>query len=107
MTYIIHFKHSSKRWHEFNEIQLEFSDVKPLRVLKHSSTRWLSLERCLKRLIEQWPALDCYFDRTAESEPGNERVQRVVKQLQDPEVKLFCHFVVLALKPLNIFSTAF
>ena len=74
-----HSKHSSKRWHEFNEIQLEFSDVKPLRVLKHSSTRWLSLERCLKRLIEQWPALDCYFDRTAESEPGNERVQRVVK----------------------------
>ena len=28
-----HFKHSSKRWHEFNEIQLEFSNVKPLRVL--------------------------------------------------------------------------
>ena len=40
-------------------------------------------------------------------EPGNEHVQRVVKQLQDREVKLFCHFVVLALKPLNIFSTAF
>ena len=29
-----HFKHSSKRWHEFNEIQLEFSDVKPLSSLE-------------------------------------------------------------------------
>ena len=102
-----HFKHSSKRWHEFNEIQHEFNDIKPLRVLKHSTTRWLSLERCLKRLIEQWPALNCYFDRTAESEPDNERVQRVAKQLKDPELKLFCHFVVFVLKPLNIFSTAF
>ena len=65
------------------------------------------MERCLRRLIEQWPALNCYFDRTSESEPHNERVQRVAKQLKDPEVKLFSHFVVYALKPLNIFSTAF
>ncbi len=102
-----HFKHSSKRWHEFNEVQLEFSDIKPLRVLKHCTTRWLSLERCLKRLLQQWPALHCYFDRAAESEPGNERVQRVAKHLKNPEVKLYCNFVVYALKPLNIFSTAF
>ena len=102
-----HFKHSSKRWHEFNEIQLEFSDIKPLRVLKHCTTRWLSLECCLKRLLQQWPALHCYFDTEAESEPDNECVQRVTKHLKDPEVKLYCNFVVYALKPLNIFSTAF
>ena len=102
-----HFKHSSKRWHEFNEIQREFSNVKPLRVLKHCTTRWLSLERCLKRLIQQWPALHCYFDRIVETEPGNERVRRVARQLKDPEVKLFCNFIVYALKPLNVFSTVF
>ena len=62
-----HFKHSSKRWHEFNEIQREFSNVKPLRVLKHCTTRWLSLERCLKRMIQQWPALHCYIDRIVET----------------------------------------
>lgn len=53
-----HFKYSSKRWHEFSEILQEFSDIKPLRVLKHSTTRWLSLERCLKRLID---ALYCFL----------------------------------------------
>lgn len=28
-----HFKHSAERWHEFREMQKEFSDIKPLRVL--------------------------------------------------------------------------
>ena len=43
-----HFKHSSKRWAEFSEILQEFDEIKPLRVLKHCSTRWLSLKRCIK-----------------------------------------------------------
>ena len=31
-----YFKHSSKRWSEFADITAEFSDIKPLKVLKHS-----------------------------------------------------------------------
>ena len=45
-----HFKHSAKQCHEFSEIQADFSDIKPLKVLKHSTTCWLSLEQCLKHL---------------------------------------------------------
>lgn len=100
-----HFKHSAKRWHEFNEIQEEFSNIKPLRVLKHCTTRWLSLEQCVKRLIEQWPALHCYFDQLTGTD-RTERSVRVTKQLKDSLVKLFCHFALYALKPLNKFSTA-
>ena len=48
-----HFKYSAKRWERFSEIQAEFEDIQPLRVLKHSTTRWLSLLRCLKRLLDQ------------------------------------------------------
>lgn len=62
---------------------------------------------CLKRLIRQWPSFHCYFDRITETESGNERVQRVIRWLKDPEMKLFCNFVVYALKPLNVSSTAF
>ena len=101
-----HFKHSSKRWHEFNEINIEFSNMKPLNILKHCTTPWVSLERCLKRLIEHWPALFCYFYKAAESEK-DDHARRVAKQLKDTKVKLFCHFAVYALKPLNIFNTAF
>ena len=46
-----HFKHSSKRVHEFKEILADFSDIAPMRVLKHCTTRWLSLDRAVERLI--------------------------------------------------------
>ena len=81
--------------------------MKPLKILKHCTTRWLSLERCIKQIIDQWPAPHAYFDREVDIEPGNERVQRITKQLKKPIVKLICHFVSFALKPLNKFNIAF
>jgi hypothetical protein len=102
-----HFKYSAKRWTEYAEIRDDFSEIQPLRILKHCTTRWLSLERCIKRVIDQWPALYAYFDREVDIEPTNERVQRIAKHLEKPLVKLICHFVSFALKPLNKFSQAF
>ena len=74
-----HFKHSSKRYSEFSAIREEFSDIVPLWILKHCTTWWLSLERCVKRLLDQWPALHAYFDREAESD-RNARLQRIAKR---------------------------
>ena len=37
-----HFKHSSKRVHEFEEVLADFSDIAPMTVLKHCTTRWLT-----------------------------------------------------------------
>lgn len=102
-----HFKHSAKRYNEFRDIQAEFEDIQPLTILKHSTTRWLSLQRCVKRLVDQWPALYAYVDRQVDIEPTNARVQRVASQLKDPEVKLICYFVLYVMKPLSRFSTAF
>ena len=100
-----HFKYSAKRWSEYADIEAEFEDIKPLKFLKHCTTRWLSLERCIKRLIDKWPALYAYFDREANDTDDSERVSRVDKQLKDTLTKLLCHFVLFALKPLNKFST--
>ena len=47
------------------------------------------------------------FDRQVDVEPSNDRVCRVAKQLRDPEVKLYCHFLFYAMKPFNKFSIAF
>ena len=102
-----HFKYSAKRWTEYQQIQGEFSEIQPLKILKHCTTRWLSLERCIKRVIDQWPALYAYFDREADIVTSNERVQRISKQLKKPIVRLICHFVSFALKPLNKFSITF
>lgn len=102
-----YFKHSAKRWEMFAEIQREFGDVQPARVLKHSTTRWMSIKRCLKRFLDQWDALYAFFDRQRDIEPRNDRVKRVVKLLEAPLTKLVCQFVLFALEPLNKFTVLF
>ena len=48
-----HFKHSSERCAEFAMVLDGFDGIAPVKVLKHCSTRWLSLER--------EPLTDCSF----------------------------------------------
>ena len=57
------------------------------------------MERCIKSLY-------AYFDLEAESTAANEHVHRINKLLKDPLVKLICHFVSFALKPLNKFTVS-
>ena len=102
-----HFKHSSKRCAEFAIVLKDFDGIAPVRVLKHCSTRWLSLERALSRSLFLWPALFAYFDREADRSTDKARVKRVVLSLCKVETKLYCHFVAFALRPLNAFNVAF
>ena len=74
-----HFKYLAKRWTEYSGVVSEFSEICPMRILKHCTTRWLSLERCIKRVIDHWPALFAYFDREVHACSNNDRVQRISK----------------------------
>lgn len=100
-----HFRHSSKRCQEFADVLADFEGIAPVRVIKHCTTRWLSLERALNCLILLWPALHAYFDR--ESETGNERVRNVADKLRSLETKFYALFALFALKPLNSFNLVF
>ena len=51
---------SSKRKQEFKDLQTK-AGVPMHKILKHVSTRWLSLGHCLERLLEQWDALLPFF----------------------------------------------
>ena len=57
-----HFKHSSKRCAEFSKVLDDFDNIAPVRVLKHCTTRWLSLGRAPSRLLLLWPVIFAYFD---------------------------------------------
>ena len=57
-----YFDKSAKRKEEFREFQ-EFIGAKELKIIKHCKTRWLSLDKAVKRVLQQWPALHAYFDR--------------------------------------------
>ena len=55
-----HFEKSCKRIEIFREFQ-DFTGVDFQKILKHCSTRWLSLLKCIQRILGQWPALQSYF----------------------------------------------
>ena len=100
-----HFAHSAKRKEQYREF-LVFCDVEPLKILKHASTRWLSLERCVNRFLQQWPALLSYFQSHGDVErPG--RIQRCAKYLGSVEMKAYFRFLSFILQPLNVFNTLF
>ena len=40
---------------------MEFTNTHILKVIKHVSTCWLSLGKCLDRMLNQWDALKSYF----------------------------------------------
>lgn len=100
-----HFKHSSKRKEEYKEF-LKFQDVDPLKILKHVSTWWLSLHKCVTCTIHHWPALLSYFKSHKDGDKDG-RVKRVADQLENPEMKMYFQFLEVILTPLSEFSTAF
>ena len=61
------FQKSSKRQRIYHEFQ-QFVDCKPHKLLKAGQTRWLSLEACVARLLEQYDALLSYFRSSSENQ---------------------------------------
>ena len=97
---------SSKRKQLYQQEFLEFTDTEPLKILKHCSTRWLSLQKCVSRLLQQWPALQSYFSSHDDSEkPG--RVQKIKDWMNNPEMFLYYQFLSFILPVLNEFNTTF
>ncbi|XP_069124894.1 uncharacterized protein [Argopecten irradians] len=100
-----HFYHSSSRKEKYKEFT-EFCDVEPTKILKHCSTRWLSLEKCVKRPLDHWPALQSYFNSHDDVErPG--RIKRIAGHLSSPEMMMYYLFLSFILEPLNEFNTTF
>ena len=67
----------------------DFDGIAPVKVLKHCSTKWLSLERALKRLLLLWPALYAYFDSEVDNSTDKARLKRVSLSLDKVETKLY------------------
>ena len=88
--YIFTFSHSAKR-SEYEKFQ-HFAQTEPRKLLKPAQTRWLSLEQCIQRIIEQWPALELYFEKSAESDRLVSS-QNIFTALKNPIFKLYFYFL--------------
>lgn len=78
---------SSKRKDHLKVYQdLYQTDVR--KILKHVCTRWLSLGKCLERLISQWQPLQSFFkDEVKQSTSTNTSL----KYIQIPKIKTYEH----------------
>lgn len=72
-----HFEKSSKRKEIFKGYQ-EFCNVETRKILKQSSTRWLSLMKCIDRILRQYDALKSYF-LSCEEEKSSEKDKKKSK----------------------------
>uniref|UniRef100_H2ZX01 HAT C-terminal dimerisation domain-containing protein n=1 Tax=Latimeria chalumnae TaxID=7897 RepID=H2ZX01_LATCH len=98
-----HFDTSAKRKHLLREL-LVFCDVEVHKVLKHVTTRWLSLHKCLEGSLNLWDGLRSYFLTHFEMK-GGPRKQRLVTVFKDPTTQLYIHFLHAMLPSFDSFNT--
>ena len=96
------FKHSAARREDYLSVS-SITDVTSQFVLKHCQSRWLSLDRVLVRIVEQFKNLKEYFLVKLPSLPGftgkngireTDRYQRIRKALTDPKTKIYMSFII-------------
>ena len=73
----------------------------PHKPLKAGQTRWLSLEICVNRLLEQYDALLSYFCSSSENLAT---IRRITQSLENPLSRLYLMFLSDALPVINIFD---
>ena len=83
------FDKSTKRKNELLSF-CEFCDQEYRKVIKHVSTRWLSLELAVERSLKQFPSLKSYFLSTDESQA---RFIRLRSHFEDPLTEVYLMFL--------------
>ncbi|XP_061577748.1 zinc finger BED domain-containing protein 5-like [Cololabis saira] len=82
------FKGSTNRKGYLSEF-CEFHGSEYMEILQHISIRWLSLERCLTRLLQQYEPLTSYFKSLNEKQP---RFRRLVGAFSNPLTEVYLLF---------------
>jgi hypothetical protein len=100
-----HFNRSSKRQDVYKQFQ-QFYNVDPHRLLSPGQTRWLSLEACVNRILEQFVPLQNYFILAANEDPTHSN-DRIVKSLHNKFNLAYLEFLSFQLERFNDFNRLF
>ena len=99
-----HFHHSVKRIESLKDFA-DFCSTEYKSILRHCETRWLSLTRSMKRILEMWDLLCSYFISHPDVEkPG--KVKTIEGLLRQPLTKawlLFLSNILPVFDKLNVF----
>lgn len=97
---------SSKRLASLEEFQMLHS-VEHHTILKHVPTRWLSVFKCLNRLIENWIALKAFFAAELSQQKSSStshfppRLVSINSFFKSGSNLMYCLFLQYALKPFH------
>ena len=100
-----HFHRSSKRQDVYKQFQ-SFFDVEPHKLLSPAQTRWLSLQACINRILEQNEALKQYFILIVNEDPTY-CIERIHKSLQNKFTLAYLEFLSYQLERFNDFNLLF
>ncbi|RLU25331.1 hypothetical protein DMN91_001487 [Ooceraea biroi] len=100
-----YFSGSAKRSAILCEFQT-FFDVESRKILKLSNTRWLVLQKCVTRLLENWDVLKHYFYLET-IENNNNSAVTISNTLNDNAIKAYMLFLKYSLNFLNDFNALF
>lgn len=89
------FHYSTKRKVMLSEYA-EFCDQDYRKILKHVSTRWLSLEKAITRVLKQYVSLKAYF--LSEDGESQARFNRIKQAFSDPMTEVYLLFYQSALQ---------
>ena len=76
-------------------------------MIKHCPTRWLSLKRCVARVIEQHEALKSYFGSQGDVDRPRSKSGFTFQRLSDPLLLPWMHFITVFLEPFYNFNMKF
>lgn len=107
------FKYSSGRRYDYKLVEL-ITEIEAEFMIKHVSSRWLSLKKVLNRIIAQWDNLKEYFLKLLPKEKNfakdiesTDRYQRIRKCLISETSKLYMSFAVYVADILEEFIIPF
>lgn len=103
---LVLFSFSSQRPDLLKDFQA-FAGTDGSKLLKHSPTRWLSLHRCLSRLIAEYEGVKAYFVSHNDAGKPRSKVGHINEILQHPTTLPWLMFVVNTLEPFSKFNATF
>lgn len=96
-----HFCNSSSRKKDFVQFQ-EYFNTDIHVILKYCTTRWLSRQELVNRILEQWEPLNYYFTlNNFEAEFKNSKLRFIISGFSNPLYKMLFLFLQYVLKIVN------
>lgn len=96
---------SAKRCSQLEEMQ-EFFNTGKKKILRVAGTRWLSLQRCVERVLENWEVLKGYF-RVAVVDDKLKSAEVILKELENLCTKAYLIFLKYVLNYFNSINALF